>query len=129
MKLITTNFVKCASKSCDSASTAFPLHYVDCELVQSPQDFNADFVTHMLERLDWEALREVAKDLGNEELPVQKPSNIDPIMEENQALLKDLHTFLIETQIVEGKMICQNCKHTFFIKNSIPNFLLPPHLC
>ena len=29
-------------------------------------------------------------------------------MEDNQAILKDLHTLLVETQIIEGKMICKN---------------------
>lgn len=129
MKLITTNFVKCAVKSCDSATGSFPLLFSGCELVQTSQEFNAEFITHMLERLDWEAMREVARDLGNNGLPLEKPNHLDPILEENQALLKDLHTFLIETQIVEGKMTCRNCNHTYFIKNSIPNFLLPPHLC
>lgn len=129
MKFITTNFVKCAVKSCDSAADSFPLKYTDCDLVQVEQDFNAEFIVHMIQRLDWNALIAVARDLGNERIPVTKPANLDPILEDDQAILKELHSLLIETQIVEGKMTCTNCKHTYFIKNSIPNFLLPPHLC
>ena len=129
MKFITTNFVKCAIKSCDSSDKSFPLQYSECQLVQEEQDFNGEFIASMLERLDWPAGLKVASDLGNTSLPQNKPEGIDPIMEDDQAILKDLHTLLVETQIVEGKMTCGNCGHIYYIKNSIPNFLLPPHLC
>lgn len=129
MKFLTTNFVKCAVKSCDSSTDAFPLQFTECQLVQEEQDYNPEFVVNMLERLDWPAVLKVANDLGNNLLPPVKPENLDPIMEDDRAVLKDLHALLMETQIVEGKMTCRNCNHVYFIKNSIPNFLLPPHLC
>lgn len=129
MKFLTSNFVKCAIKTCDSSTESFPLQFSDCQLVQEELDYNPDFIVHMLERLDWDAILKVAADLGNNSLPPVKPENLDPIMEDDQAVLKDLHTLLVETQIVEGKMTCRNCEHIYYIKNSIPNFLLPPHLC
>ncbi|CAK9439536.1 uncharacterized protein LODBEIA_P36360 [Lodderomyces beijingensis] len=128
MKFITTNFVKCAVKSCQSSLDSFPLQYEECQLVQEEQEFKPEFVVHMLGKLEWDAVLSVAKDLGNESLPPTKPEGLDPIMEDDLAVLKELHTLLIETQLVEGKMTCRNCKHVYFIKNSIPNFLLPPHL-
>lgn len=79
----------------------------------------------MLDRLDWPALVQVARDLGNESLPSVKPEG-EMINDEN--LLQDLHTLLLETCITEGEMTCQSCGHVYYIKNSIPNFLLPPHL-
>lgn len=129
MKFITTNFVKCAVKTCDSSVDAFPLQYSDCQIVQEELEYNPEFIVHMLERLEWNAVVKVARDLGNESLPPVKPEGLDPIMEDDQVILRDLHTLLVETQIVEGKMVCRNCEHIYFIKNSIPNFLLPPHLC
>lgn len=129
MKIITTNFVKCAAKPCASAADSFPLQFSDCEILQTTQEFDPIFVAHMLDRLNWNALIAVAKDLGNQNLPPNKPANLDPIMEDDQAVLRELHTLLIETQIVEGRMVCKSCNHTYFIKNYIPNFLLPPHLC
>lgn len=78
----------------------------------------------MLERLNWSALVKVANDLGNTSLPPQKPEHI----EENEILLKDLHSLLLETNITEGQMVCNNCKHIYYIKNGIASFLLPPHL-
>ncbi|KAH3667074.1 hypothetical protein WICMUC_005421 [Wickerhamomyces mucosus] len=125
MKFLTTNFVKCSVKSCDSTTDSFPLGYDNCKLVQTEQEFKPDFILSILERLDWNALIQVAKDLGNESLPPVKPEGE---LLQNEDLLKDLHTLLIETTIIEGEMICNNCKHVYYIKNSIPNFLLPPHL-
>lgn len=66
--------------------------------------------------------------LGNTSLPPAKPENIDLESEESLPLLQDLHSLLLETTITEGEMVCNNCQHIYYIKNSIPNFLLPPHL-
>lgn len=129
MKFLTTNFVKCAVKSCDSSPNAFPLQYSECQLVQEELEFNAEFICHIIERLDWDAVVKVASDLGNNQIPPTKPVDLDPIMEDDQAVLRDLHSLLVQTQIMEGKMTCANCGHIYHIKNSIPNFLLPPHLC
>lgn len=129
MKFLTTNFVKCAVKSCNSSLESFPLKYEECQLGQEEQEYNPEFICHMLDRLDWDAVIKVAHDLGNDQLPATKPTDLDPIMEDDQAILKDLHNLLIETQILEGQMTCKNCGHIYYIKNSIPNFLLPPHLC
>lgn len=129
MKFLTTNFVKCAVKTCDSSTDAFPLLFSECQIVQEELEYNPEFIVHMLDRLEWAAVVQVARDLGNESLPAIKPENLDPIMEDDQVVLRDLHTLLVETQIIEGKMTCRSCQHVYFIKNSIPNFLLPPHLC
>ncbi|GMG51254.1 unnamed protein product [Ambrosiozyma monospora] len=124
MKFLTTNFVRCAVKSCSTSDKSFPLKFEECELEQEEQDFNPDFIISMLERLDWNAIIKVAADLGNTQLPPQKPMNV----ETNEQVLKDLHSLLLETQIINGKMICENCHHIYYIKDSIANFLLPPHL-
>ena len=45
-----------------------------------------------------------------------------------EAIYQDLHKLLLETQVVEGKMVCGNCGHEYRIKEGIANFLLPNHL-
>lgn len=42
--------------------------------------------------------------------------------------LKKLHTLLLETQIVSGKLVCGNCGHEYAVREGIANFLLPAHL-
>ncbi|QOU20884.1 hypothetical protein BRETT_000598 [Brettanomyces bruxellensis] len=124
MKLLTTNFVQCAVKSCNGSEKSYPLKYEDCQLQLEEQEFKPAFIIAMLQRINWQALVKVAADLGNSNLPAEKPADV----ENNEALLKELHTLLIETQITEGKMVCENCGHIYYIKDSIPDFLLPPHL-
>lgn len=128
MKFLTTNFVQCAVKSCAQSSNAFPLKYTECVLVQKEIDFDPEFIANMLVKLDWDALVQVAGELGNTSIPPQKPTIEDPQAAENEQLLRDLHSLLLETQIQEGVMTCNNCNHLYHIKNFIPNFLLPPHL-
>lgn len=128
MKFLTTNFVRCAVKGCDGTENSFPLKYVNCQLQLERQDFNPDFIISMLERLDWDAIIKVAADLGNTSLPIQKPDVGSITIEEDEAMLKDLHSLLVETQLMEGQMVCGNCQHIYYIKNGIASFLLPPHL-
>jgi uncharacterized protein YbaR (Trm112 family) len=47
---------------------------------------------------------------------------------EQDKLWRELHKLLLETQVVEGKLVCGNCGHEYKIKDGIANFLLPNHL-
>jgi len=88
-------------------------------------DYNPQFLINVLPRVDWPALVKTAVDLGNTSLPQEKPENLTP--ENDDQVLRQLHSILLETDVSEGKMICRNCGHVYFIKESIPNMLLAPH--
>jgi multifunctional methyltransferase subunit TRM112 len=64
MKILTLNFLTCARKACKASPKSFPLHPADVvlELVESP--INPPFLTNILPRLDWPALRTVCAELG-----------------------------------------------------------------
>ena len=47
---------------------------------------------------------------------------------EEEKVLRTLHEVLLETSVMEGKMVCGNCGHEYRIKEGIANFLLPSHL-
>ncbi|CCF57468.1 hypothetical protein KAFR_0C04770 [Kazachstania africana CBS 2517] len=135
MKFLTTNFLKCSVRTCDTSNDSFPLQYdgSKCELVQDESiELNPEFLLNILDRVDWDAVLSVAADLGNTTLPPNKPvfssTSVDELNEDEQAVLRDLHVLLVQTNIVEGEMKCKNCGHIYYIKNSIPNLLLPPHL-
>lgn len=49
-------------------------------------------------------------------------------LEQDEKMMSDLHTLLLETQIMEGSLVCGNCGHEYKIKEGIANFLLPNHL-
>lgn len=133
MKFLTTNFLKCSVQACDTSNDNFPLSYdgSKCQLEQDESiEFNPEFLVNILDRVEWSAILQVAADLGNTSLPPNKPvfENKNSLNEDDMAVLRDLHILLIQTSIVEGEMKCKNCGHTYYIKNSIPNLLLPPHL-
>ncbi|KAJ9300225.1 hypothetical protein DTO271G3_2342 [Paecilomyces variotii] len=124
MKVVTANFISCAVKSCKISPAAFPLHFQDAELEQQELDLQPEFIRNILPRIDWDALRITASELGFPTIPETKPEG-DALDEQT---LKDLHTLLLETRVVEGKLVCGSCGHEYKIKEGIANFLLPSHL-
>ena len=64
--------------------------------------------------------------LGFPKIPDVKPENDDVLRDEQ--ILRDLHRLLLETQVMEGKLVCGNCGYEYMIKEGIANFLLPSHL-
>ncbi|EPS27545.1 Multifunctional methyltransferase subunit trm112 [Penicillium oxalicum] len=125
MKVITANFVTCSVKDCKTSAASFPLHFHDAELEQLEVDLQPEFIRNILPRIDWESLRITATELGFPALPETKPEG-DALNDEQT--LKDLHRLLLETSVVEGKLVCGNCGHQYVIKEGIANFLLPSHL-
>jgi multifunctional methyltransferase subunit TRM112 len=152
MKIITLNFLTCARKACKPSATSFPLHPKDAELEIAECDFNPQFLSNILPRLEWPALKTLCLELGlpglvdevpapNElwvpdAMPVGELSEVEPSQQsqveepakEPSQLARDLHRLLLETTIQEGKLICGNCGHEYAVKEGIANFLLPPHL-
>ncbi|OLN84489.1 Multifunctional methyltransferase subunit trm112 [Colletotrichum chlorophyti] len=126
MKILSLNFLTCAVKTCKTSSASFPLHPKDAELAQDDIEVNSQLLLNVLPRLDWAALRTNATELGFPELPAEPPSAEQ--LEGDGKMLKDLHHLLVETQIMEGKLVCGNCGHEYSIREGIANFLLPSHL-
>lgn len=144
MKLLTLNFLSCAVKTCKSSPLSFPLHPKDAELAKDQVDPNPDLLTNILPRLDWSALRTTAAEvpphpkscppppkltppkLGFPDLPETAPSAEELV--EGGKTVQDLHELLMETQIVEGKLVCGCCGHEYAVREGIANFLLPSHL-
>ncbi|CAG8918016.1 unnamed protein product [Penicillium salamii] len=125
MKVITANFVTCAVKECKTSPASFPLHFHDAELEQQELEFQPEFIRNVIPRIDWEALRATANELGFPSLPDAKPEG-EAL--ENEQTMRDLHRMLLETHVSEGKLVCGNCNHAYMIKEGIANFLLPSHL-
>ncbi|KAK8197791.1 uncharacterized protein BKA78DRAFT_245759 [Phyllosticta capitalensis] len=121
MKLLTLNFLTCARKACKTSAAAFPLHPRDAELEVVETELNLPFISNILPRLDWEALRTLAAEVPDDDDDAAQP------FEANQ-LARDLHGLLVETTIAQGKLVCANCGHEYAVKEGIANFLLPSHL-
>ncbi|KAK1770281.1 peptidyl-prolyl cis-trans isomerase B [Phialemonium atrogriseum] len=98
----------------------------DAELVHDDIDVNPELLTNVLTRVDWKALRTTSTELGFPELPDQPPTAEE--LQADDKMLKELHTLLLETQIMEGKLVCGVCGHEYAVREGIANFLLPSHL-
>ena len=57
MKILSLNFMTCAVKACKATSASFPLHPRDAELAHDDLELNKPFLTNIIKRLDWTALR------------------------------------------------------------------------
>jgi multifunctional methyltransferase subunit TRM112 len=110
--------LQCHRKLCSGNN--FPLLIKDCELdcEEDSADFNADFLLRMMDRIDWPALVSTSHALGIAVLPEAKPEDMD------EALLKQLHHVLLESRVVNGKLVCPGCERVYPIIDSIPNMLL-----
>jgi multifunctional methyltransferase subunit TRM112 len=152
MKLLTTNFLTCAVKACKSSPASFPLHFKDATLERTEITFNPLFITNVLPRVNWDALTATANELGLAKmLPERNPvdqagwygeqegmtdeekmevesEQTGKESEEREESLKKLHNLLLETAVVEGKLVCGNCGFEYPIKDGVGNFLLPAHL-
>ncbi|EXJ65023.1 hypothetical protein A1O7_01362 [Cladophialophora yegresii CBS 114405] len=145
MKLLTTNFLTCAVKACKSSSSSFPLHFRDATLERTDIDFNPLFIRNILPRVNWEALTTTVAELGVASmLPDRNPldddndnnaeqaegtgMDVDKEVEVDEEVLRKLHALLLETGVVEGKLVCGNCGFEYPIKEGVANFLLPAHL-
>jgi len=148
MKLLTANFLSCAVKSCKSSPLSYPLHFRDAELSSTTTTYNPILLTNLLPRLDWSALLTSSQELGFTSLPATKPDfltangsspstatagnaggmDVNNIKEEEEKVLRMLHKVLLETEVVEGKMVCGSCGFEYGISQGVGNFLLPSHL-
>ncbi|KAI0157462.1 hypothetical protein GGR57DRAFT_67459 [Xylariaceae sp. FL1272] len=126
MKVLSLNFLTCAVKTCKTNSDSYPLHPKDAELVSDDIELNEEFIVNLLPRIDWPALATTATELGFPPLPTTAPT--PESLRADEKTMKDLHNLLLETQMMEGKLICKACGHEYQVREGIANFLLPSHL-
>ncbi|GFZ42674.1 hypothetical protein JCM24511_00391 [Saitozyma sp. JCM 24511] len=119
VRLITHNMLTCHVRNCTKDN--FPLVFSDVELVVREAPENLDFIRRFLPKLDWAALVDTARSLGDESLPDTQPEEF------TDEQLRALHHVLMEMHVEEGKMTCRGCGHVYHISNGIPNMLLAEH--
>ncbi|KAI9632512.1 uncharacterized protein MKK02DRAFT_35380 [Dioszegia hungarica] len=119
VRLITHNMLACHVKNCTKDN--FPLVFSEVELVIRESEANYDFLRRFMPKLDWPALVDTARSLGDETLPDDQPE------EWTDEQLQALHHVLMEMHVEEGNMTCRGCGHVYPISNGIPNMLLAEH--
>ncbi|KAH9985223.1 Trm112p-domain-containing protein [Russula vinacea] len=101
VRLITHNLLACHAKGCTSNN--FPLKLTNVTLALREADFNPDFLRGFLPRIEWDALIQASREIGDTSLP--------------------LHHVLLEVRFHD----VSKCAHVYPISNGIPNMLLAEH--
>ncbi|CAF1080470.1 unnamed protein product [Adineta steineri] len=112
--MLTSNILKGVKKG-------FPLKINAVKIENVSVDYNPDFITRILQRIEYDALRGAVIDLGlNESLP----ETISETIQQDETFLKTMHKILLEYEIEEGELICPETGRKFPISKGIPNMLL-----
>jgi multifunctional methyltransferase subunit TRM112 len=145
MKLITHNFLACNIKGVKNgfplkieaakveerdadfdpgvshlSSTASPQQLRKCDRRDRTESHHAEFIKKIMGRVDYNALKEAAKEMGIESLPeVLETDALD-----DDDILHKLHHALLEVHLEEGNLICPETGRRFPVSQGIPNMLL-----
>ncbi|EER16143.1 Protein trm112, putative [Perkinsus marinus ATCC 50983] len=85
-------------------------------------EFNPDFIRHMLDKLEWDAL--VATLPQCEGLTQSLPPSYTDSDKEDENFLKAVHDVIIDYHILEADLKCPKCDRVYPITKGIPNMLL-----
>ncbi|XP_065053540.1 uncharacterized protein LOC135682536 [Rhopilema esculentum] len=119
MKLLTHNML---TSNIKGVKNGFPLGIEATNIEVKDVDFNPEFVSRMIPRLEWKALVETAQKLGHgEDLPTE---NITDDQKSDEEFLRKVHHILLEVEIMEGNLICPETGRKFPVSKGIPNMLL-----
>ena len=121
MRILTQNILRCNVKSCSDKDNWLRLVIDKSEIV--PAEFNAQTIKELLKKLNYPILLQTASDLNEKSLP---PVLEDPFFED-ESFLRKIHNILFQFHVIEGQLVCSECKRVYPIKNGIPNLLLDKH--
>ncbi|KAG4077524.1 hypothetical protein HA402_002951 [Bradysia odoriphaga] len=119
MKLITYTFL--TSKCIRGVKVGYPLKLNITHKETVTADFNPDFITRMIPRLDWPTVCAGAEQVGcTGDLPTTLSDNYAA----DNEFLQKLHHVLMEIDVIEGNLECPETGRVFPITEGIPNMLL-----
>ncbi|XP_029367682.1 multifunctional methyltransferase subunit TRM112-like protein isoform X3 [Echeneis naucrates] len=113
MKLLTHNMLTSHVKG---VTKGYPLLIKATEVKVNEVEFNPQFVSRMIPKLEWSALVQAAE----EDLPGELVADY----ETNEEFLKKVHRILLEVEVLEGCLQCPESGREFPISRGIPNMLL-----
>lgn len=119
MKLLTHNML--ASRFLKGVMKGYPLGIIASEVKEVNVDFNKEFVSRMIPKIDWNALCGAAESLGK---LGDLPKELIPEYESNEEFLKKTHHVLMEVEVITGNLVCPETGRKFPIANGIPNMLV-----
>ncbi|XP_053284925.1 multifunctional methyltransferase subunit TRM112-like protein [Pleuronectes platessa] len=118
MKLLTHNMLTSHVKG---VTKGYPLLIKATEVKVNEVEFNPQFVSRMIPKLEWSALLQAAEGLGHRQ---DLPSELVSEYEKDEEFLKKVHRALLEVEVIEGCLQCPESGREFPISRGIPNMLL-----
>uniref|UniRef100_H2YV57 Multifunctional methyltransferase subunit TRM112-like protein n=1 Tax=Ciona savignyi TaxID=51511 RepID=H2YV57_CIOSA len=118
MRLITHNMLTSHVKG---VKNGYPLLITAKDVKEQEVDFNPDFVSKMITRIEWPALTKAMEMVGKTDL---LPTEVPKDYETDNDFLKKAHHALMEIEIISGCLSCPETGREFPITNGIPNMLL-----
>ncbi|KAK0085441.1 hypothetical protein PV325_005216 [Microctonus aethiopoides] len=117
MKLLTHNML--TSKCLKGVTTGYPLGIAK-DIKVSVVDFNSEFISRMIPKLDWAALWKAAESIGH---VGELPQTLIQDFENDEEFLKKVHHVLLEVEVINGDLLCPESGRKFPINDGIPNML------
>ncbi|KAG9272556.1 multifunctional methyltransferase subunit TRM112-like protein [Astyanax mexicanus] len=118
MKLLTHNMLTSHVKG---VINGYPLLIKATEVKVNEVEFNPQFVSRMIPKLEWSALIQAAEGLGHlQDLPGTPIENY----ENDAEFLRKVHRVLLEVEVIEGSLQCPESGREFPISKGVPNMLL-----
>ncbi|XP_078488379.1 multifunctional methyltransferase subunit TRM112-like protein [Ciona intestinalis] len=118
MRLITHNMLTSHVKG---VKNGYPLVIKAEDIKEQETDFNPDFISRMITRIEWPALTKAMEMIGHTD---QLPEEVPKDYETNNDFLKQAHHALMEIEVITGSLTCPESGREFPIANGIPNMLL-----
>ncbi|KAG7518135.1 hypothetical protein JOB18_026380 [Solea senegalensis] len=118
MKLLTHNMLMSHVKG---VTKGYPLLIKATEVKVNEVEFNPQFVSRMIPKVEWSALVKAAEELGHRQ---DLPAELLADYEKNEEFLKKVHKVLLEVEVIEGCLQCPESGREFPITKGIPNMLL-----
>uniref|UniRef100_A0A1B6JDB0 Multifunctional methyltransferase subunit TRM112-like protein n=1 Tax=Homalodisca liturata TaxID=320908 RepID=A0A1B6JDB0_9HEMI len=119
MKLLTHNML--TSKCIKGVKVGYPLRITAKDVKVSELDFNQEFVSRIIPKIDWNTLYGAAEGLGHAS---DLPKTLVEDYENNEDFLKKVHHVLLEVEVISGELVCPETGRKFPITSGIPNMLL-----
>nr|CAG4648429.1 EOG090X0LTV [Moina brachiata]SVE93410.1 EOG090X0LTV [Moina brachiata] len=118
MKLLTHNML--TSKCLKGVTVGYPLGIEAKEVKVNEVEFNQEFISRMIQKIEWPALCKAAESLGHQNaLPEEVPADY----ETNDDFLKKAHHFLMEIEVIQADLVCPETGRKFPVSEGIPNML------
>mmetsp|Transcript_27792 Transcript_27792/g.76508 ORF Transcript_27792/g.76508 Transcript_27792/m.76508 type:complete len:138 (-) Transcript_27792:231-644(-) len=132
MRLLTHNLLQCNKKG---VTNGFPLIIKPIVMKYEESQFDKDFVSAMVPKLQYDALLQAVQwvkeypefangtGLPSGGLPAL-PAEVPAEYQSDEDFLRRLHFLLFDVHLVEGKLVCPESGREFPVNDRIPNMLL-----